>query len=142
MDIFLIPGFLHLRSDTAEDQHLACLAIIIETDRSGTDHRLSSIDTIHPPPPSTMESFVDITTTTFQAILAVCVVFTAGYAFNGKRGGELSTVRFSRQNGGRCTTLLTSSDRSRPSSLWLEISYCHVSYSRRSLRRQCSPGVD
>jgi hypothetical protein len=28
-----------------------------------------------------MESLVDITTTTFQAIVAVCVVFTAGYAY-------------------------------------------------------------
>ncbi|WVQ85124.1 hypothetical protein IAT38_007289 [Cryptococcus sp. DSM 104549] len=30
------------------------------------------------------ESLVDVTTTTFQAILAVAVVFTAGYAYNGK----------------------------------------------------------
>ncbi|WVR03203.1 hypothetical protein IAU60_000194 [Kwoniella sp. DSM 27419] len=31
-----------------------------------------------------MESIVDVTTTTFQAILAVAVVFTAGYAYSGK----------------------------------------------------------
>ncbi len=39
-----------------------------------------------------MESLVDIVSTTFQAVLAVCVIFTAGYAFNGKRGETLSTV--------------------------------------------------
>ncbi|ORY23711.1 mitochondrial carrier domain-containing protein [Naematelia encephala] len=40
----------------------------------------------------TMESFVDITTTAFEAILAVCVVFTAGYAYNGKHGVTLSST--------------------------------------------------
>ncbi|WVW81419.1 hypothetical protein I302_103412 [Kwoniella bestiolae CBS 10118] len=37
-----------------------------------------------------MESIVDVTTTTFQAILAVCVVFTAGYAYTGKHAPYLS----------------------------------------------------
>jgi hypothetical protein len=39
-----------------------------------------------------MESFVDVITTSFQAILAVCVVFTAGY-YSGKHGAALSSVR-------------------------------------------------
>nr|XP_019006139.1 mitochondrial carrier protein [Kwoniella mangroviensis CBS 8507]OCF69600.1 mitochondrial carrier protein [Kwoniella mangroviensis CBS 8507] len=39
-----------------------------------------------------MESIVDVTTTTFQAILAVCVVFTAGYAYTGKHAPYLSST--------------------------------------------------
>jgi hypothetical protein len=39
-----------------------------------------------------MESLVDITTTTFQAIVAVCVVFTAGYAYNSQRSAKLAEV--------------------------------------------------
>lgn len=31
-----------------------------------------------------MESLVDVTTTAFEAILGVCVVFGAGYAYNSK----------------------------------------------------------
>ncbi|WRT63345.1 uncharacterized protein IL334_000250 [Kwoniella shivajii] len=37
-----------------------------------------------------MESTVDVTTTAFQAILAVCVTFTAGYAYTGKHAPYLS----------------------------------------------------
>lgn len=33
----------------------------------------------------TMESLVDIVTTGFQAVLAVALVFTAGYAINGNQ---------------------------------------------------------
>ena len=39
-----------------------------------------------------MESLVDITTTSFKAILAVCVVFTAGYAYNGKQDPSVRRV--------------------------------------------------
>ncbi|OCF34749.1 mitochondrial carrier protein [Kwoniella heveanensis BCC8398] len=39
-----------------------------------------------------MESIVDVTTTVFQAILAVAVVFTAGYVYNGKHVQHLSTT--------------------------------------------------
>ncbi len=39
-----------------------------------------------------MQSLVDIVTTTFQAVLAVCVIFTAGYAYGGKNGAATSTV--------------------------------------------------
>ena len=39
-----------------------------------------------------MESLIDITTTAFQAVVAVCVVFTAGYAYAGKYGSELGLV--------------------------------------------------
>ncbi|WWC57731.1 uncharacterized protein I303_100265 [Kwoniella dejecticola CBS 10117] len=39
-----------------------------------------------------MESIVDVTTTTFQAILAICVVFTSGYAYTGKHAPYLSST--------------------------------------------------
>ena len=39
-----------------------------------------------------MESLIDITTTAFQAVVAVCVVFTTGYAYAGKYGSELGLV--------------------------------------------------
>ncbi|WVQ94289.1 hypothetical protein IAU59_001368 [Kwoniella sp. CBS 9459] len=39
-----------------------------------------------------MESIVDVTTAVFQAILAVSVVFTAGYVYNGKHAQHLSTT--------------------------------------------------
>lgn len=39
-----------------------------------------------------MESLADVVTTAFQAILAVNVVFTVGYAYNGKRVSTLSKV--------------------------------------------------
>ncbi|WWC67195.1 uncharacterized protein I206_101102 [Kwoniella pini CBS 10737] len=39
-----------------------------------------------------MESIVDITTTTFQAIFAICFVFTAGYAYTGKHAPYLSST--------------------------------------------------
>lgn len=42
-----------------------------------------------------MESVVDVVTTVFQAILAVNVVFTVGYAYNGKRASTLSKVSLS-----------------------------------------------
>ncbi len=59
-----------------------------------------------------MESFVDICTTSFQAVLAVCVVFTAGYAYNGKQGPTLSivgarrTARSDRSSSGRSQNLI------------------------------------
>lgn len=46
-----------------------------------------------------MESLVDVITTVFQAILAVNVVFTVGYAYNGKRVSALSKASFHRCNG-------------------------------------------
>jgi hypothetical protein len=39
-----------------------------------------------------MESLVDVTTTAFQAILGVCVVFAAGYAYNTNQERELGKV--------------------------------------------------
>ncbi|KAK8844536.1 hypothetical protein IAR55_006383 [Kwoniella newhampshirensis] len=42
-----------------------------------------------------MDSLVDVTTTAFQAILAVVVVFTAGYAYKGKHVGTISTTLIS-----------------------------------------------
>lgn len=42
-----------------------------------------------------MESLADVVTTVFQAILAVNVVFTVGYAYNGKRVSTLSKVSLS-----------------------------------------------
>jgi hypothetical protein len=39
-----------------------------------------------------MESLVDIVTTTFQAILVVCIVFTAGYAYNATQSGSVFEV--------------------------------------------------
>lgn len=41
---------------------------------------------------SPSQSLVDIVTTTFQAVLAVCVIFTAGYAYTGKNGATISSV--------------------------------------------------
>jgi hypothetical protein len=41
------------------------------------------------------ESLVDVTTTVFEAILGVCVVFAAGYAYNAKLdvgSGQVSPV--------------------------------------------------
>jgi high-affinity nickel permease len=39
-----------------------------------------------------MESVVDIVTTAFQAVLAVAVVFTAGYALNDTQDAPLAKV--------------------------------------------------
>lgn len=39
-----------------------------------------------------MESLIDVITTSFQAVLTVCVVFTAGYAYNGDRQQQVGTV--------------------------------------------------
>ena len=53
------------------------------------------------PPVVAMESLIDIVTTTFQAVLALCVIFTAGYAYNGKNAttvGVVSSPRTSPQS--------------------------------------------
>lgn len=40
-----------------------------------------------------MESLVDIVTTSFQAVLAVAIVFTAGYALNSNQDAGFAKVR-------------------------------------------------
>lgn len=39
-----------------------------------------------------MESLVDVTTTAFEGILGVCVIFAAGYAYNAKQDHETGKV--------------------------------------------------
>jgi hypothetical protein len=39
-----------------------------------------------------MESLVDLVTTSFQAVAAVAVVFTAGYAINTRQDAKLASV--------------------------------------------------
>lgn len=46
----------------------------------------------------TMESLVDIVTTSFQAVLAIAVVFTAGYALNSKQDAVFAAVSYKGQN--------------------------------------------
>ncbi|KAK4688319.1 hypothetical protein P7C73_g1795, partial [Tremellales sp. Uapishka_1] len=39
-----------------------------------------------------MESLVDVINSSFSAILVACVIFSAGYVYNGKHGSALSTI--------------------------------------------------
>ena len=41
----------------------------------------------------TTVTLIDLVTITFEGIFAACVVFTAGYALNGKGGSTLAAVR-------------------------------------------------
>lgn len=45
-----------------------------------------------------MESLVDLVTTSFQAVAAVAVVFTAGYAVNSKLDAAFASVGPKHQN--------------------------------------------
>ncbi|WWD22912.1 hypothetical protein CI109_107407 [Kwoniella shandongensis] len=65
-----------------------------------------------------MESLVDVTTTSFQAILAVVVVFTAGYAYKGKHVASLSTTLISFSRNVLLPALVLTTFAASPSLTW------------------------
>ncbi|AAW45194.2 hypothetical protein CNH03310 [Cryptococcus deneoformans JEC21] len=65
-----------------------------------------------------MESVVDVVTTVFQAILAVNVVFTVGYAYNGKRASTLSKTLSALSNNLLLPLLILTTFAASPSLTW------------------------
>ncbi|KIR62579.1 mitochondrial carrier protein [Cryptococcus bacillisporus CA1873] len=65
-----------------------------------------------------MESLVDVITTVFQAILAVNVVFTVGYAYNGKRVSALSKTLSALSNNLLLPLLILTTFAASPSLTW------------------------
>ncbi|OXC67858.1 hypothetical protein AYX13_03539 [Cryptococcus neoformans] len=65
-----------------------------------------------------MESLADVVTTVFQAILAVNVVFTVGYAYNGKRVSTLSKTLSALSNNLLLPLLILTTFAASPSLTW------------------------